>query len=116
MKLLYQQEAEKNLPLPIDYLLSPQGAYMLCYNVQRATDLEPQNYVRFMVYDLKESKVVYKSEILNGRVSWYSEANLEIFSRPGIMAVGQTLDDYIHIYNIITKQSRLKTEVLKSGN
>lgn len=113
VQLNYQREAESKLPPMVEYILSPEGGYMLCFTEQKGTATQPQNFIRFLVYDLGSSKTIYESSVGNGRIGWYSETQLEIFQRPGTMATGQTLDDYTRIVNIITQQTRLKSELEK---
>ena len=109
IKLDYQLEAEKRYALePVEYLISPQGNYMLCFSEKAGTALFPQSFTRYMVYNLAKGRVIYEGTVDNGSIQWADETHLEIYQRPGIMANGQTADDYTFLINILTREKKAK--------
>ncbi len=48
---------------------------------------------------------------MGGTVKWFDAQNLEIFKIPGMMAEGQTADNYTEILNVKTKNSIQKSEM-----
>ena len=80
--------------------LSPQNTYALCLKSEEGTPRNPGRKTEFLVLHLASDSIVYQQILEKGAVKWFSDEELEILRIPGIMAEGQTLDDYTITYNV----------------
>ncbi len=101
---------EKYTAKDVQYLPNTTNTYMLCISETKGTAQLPQNYLRYFVYDLKGDSVLHDGTLSNGTIEWYSATQIAIYKRPGIMAEGQTIDDYITLFDVQTKVSKLKSK------
>ncbi|MEO1052505.1 MAG: hypothetical protein AAFX87_17870 [Bacteroidota bacterium] len=90
---------------------SPQGSYILALNKSDGSTQYPQNHISYLVYSLKEHKIVYEDSMDNGHVSWHSDYQLAIEIVPGIEIQGSTRDDYISVLNLKTGEKVKKKDL-----
>ncbi len=108
-KTLAAEKYESNT----EFIESPDNHYVLCLHEEKGSPRYPQNNLSFFVYDLKTKDIVYESNLTNGKVSWYRKGKLAIQRTPGIMREDQTIDDYISIYDLVTKEKVSKSQLEK---
>jgi len=94
------------------YNFYPSGnkKYVLCTKEIEGTAINPANHIDFFVYDVEEEIIVLEKSVDNGKVKWFSDFQIEVLAIPGIMAQGQTLDDYTKVYNLESGAVKTKSE------
>ncbi|WP_299452196.1 hypothetical protein [uncultured Microscilla sp.] len=98
------------------YITSPGKSYVLCYKKEKGKNVKPtQKAVDFFVFEPQSNKTVYKNNLQNGYVKWFSDYQLEIFLVPGIMPANKSKDDFITIYNLKNNTS-IKKSTITGGN
>ncbi|MEQ8928138.1 MAG: hypothetical protein RLO81_20145 [Fulvivirga sp.] len=65
---------------------------------------------------LKDQSKVYEDSFESGYVKWYDTHRLEIFKTPGIIPPSKNKNDFIIIYDVVTKISKTLTEIEGSNN
>lgn len=86
--------------------------YVLCKH-QINEPGSPFKAWEFFVYDMNNGKISFDDTLDKGNVKWFSDTELEISKVPGIMADGQTMNDYAWIVNVVSGLKIKKTEYLK---
>lgn len=94
-----EEAAQKVLGDDITYQPNVTKTHMLC-----STSMVEDNVSRvvFIVYDLKEDKVIYQSTERIRKVSWQSENEVRADLMTG-MPVGEGTNNY-YVYNVETKK------------
>ncbi|MCP4459107.1 MAG: hypothetical protein GY816_13955 [Cytophagales bacterium] len=106
----YQQIAEQRLGSNIQYSPNGDRSMILCYKQQK--DQSNGGYgVSFFVFDNKLKKIIYEEVIDRGTVDWYSDNEVVLFYTPGTMRSDQSRDDFSYIYNLVSKEKRLKSKL-----
>ncbi|MDN5199940.1 hypothetical protein QQ008_01170 [Fulvivirgaceae bacterium BMA10] len=107
----YKSIAKSKLGDDAKFNLSPEESYVLCLKETKGSVNQPQNHIKFFVYDLNSKLVVYENAIDNATVKWHSDDQLEIYRIPGIMKEGTSADDYTKIYDVKTGKSVAKSQL-----
>ncbi|MCC5943897.1 MAG: SGNH/GDSL hydrolase family protein [Bernardetiaceae bacterium] len=98
----------------VDFESNRSGSRILCRVTQEGTTMQPQNFIRYAVYDKAKSEIIYQSELSNGEVKWRDDKHLEYYSMPGMPRLGETIEDRTFLINLDTKKvSPLKEKNIK---
>jgi hypothetical protein len=84
---------------------------VLCYSVIDINKLMGE-VTDYFVFSKKENLIIYKNKIINGHVSWYSNNELKVLERPGMIKKNTNLGNG-YIINIKTN---LKTKLNRGVN
>lgn len=105
---VYITVAREKLGDNVTFRYNDDRAYVLAQSEQpkSSNDLS----FRFIVFGIKQEKVVLEQDVESGFVKWLSNTEIEVFRTPGKMRNEQTRDDYTMVYNVMTGDSMPKTE------
>lgn len=87
------------------------NSMVLCYKKIESPKLGAPS-VAFFVYDNKSKSVIYEDKIDRGSVSWYDNTKLDLYYTPGIMREDQSRNDFIQVYDLITKEKVTKSTLV----
>ena len=67
----------------VEFVQNASGSAVLCVKRSKPTQLNPQQQVAFLVYDLKAKGVLFEDSIPNGSVGWNDEFSIIVSIVPG---------------------------------
>lgn len=104
----YVAVAKEKLGDKVKFDFNEDRSYVLC---QSQPSAKPNNTTfSFMVYSMKEEKIVMEQNISSGFVKWLSALEIEVFTTPGVMRNDQSRDDFTQVYDVVTGKSTPKTD------
>lgn len=114
-KVDYKTLATEKFGSKVQYAANEDNSLVLCFKVTKA----PNNGgagVNYFVWGNESNTLVYEEKVPLGSVSWYSATQLAIYKTPGLMKSDESQDDYTNIYDVLTKESILKSKLLLQKN
>lgn len=114
-KVSVKTMAIEKLGSNVDFKANEDNTMMLCFAVKESPTLAGPS-VTFFVWDEGTSTIIYEGKIDRGNVSWYSNTQLAMFFTPGIMRADQTRDHFTQIYDVITKEKVMKSDLVENSN
>lgn len=104
----YLTVAKEKLGDEVNFAFNKDRSYVLC---QTEPSPNPDNpSFRFLVFSMKDEKVVMEQSVRSGFVKWLSGMEIEIFSTPGFMRNDQSRDEFTQVYHVVTGNSIPKTD------
>ncbi len=79
----YQSIAVQEFGQGVEFIQNASGSAVLCVKRSKPTQLNPQQQVAFLVYDLKTKNVLFEDSIPNGSVRWNDEFSIVVTIVPG---------------------------------
>ena len=114
-KVDYKTLAVEKLGSKVQYAANEDNSLVLCFKITKT----PNNGgagVAYFVWGNESNTVVYEEKIPLGTVSWYSATQLAIYKTPGLIKSDESQDNYTNIYDVLTKESELKSKLLLQQN
>ncbi len=74
--------------------------YAICVKQVKITPSLPSPPLNFFIYDIKNEKILYQSNLANGRVAWKNNEQVEIETIPGIVTGFEPPDTFKDIYDV----------------
>lgn len=104
----YINVAKEKLGDNVKFDFNEDRSYVLCQSeiLPRAREKS----FRFLVYKMKDEKVVMEQNVSAGFVQWLSAMEIEVFTTPGVMRNDQSRDDFTQVYHVATGKSTPKTD------
>ncbi|MCE7996709.1 MAG: hypothetical protein HEP71_32415 [Roseivirga sp.] len=107
----YLAVAKEKLGDKVKFDFNEDRSYVLCQSEIPATSNSKS--FGFIVFDMKNEKVVLEQNVSSGFVQWLSNLEIEVFTTPGFMRNDQSRDDFTQVYHVISGKSTPKTDWTK---
>lgn len=104
----YLNVAREKLGDHVKFDFNEDRSYVLCQSeiLPRAREKS----FSFLVYSLKDEKVVMEQNVSAGFVQWLSAMEIEVFTTPGVMRNDQSRDDFTQVYDVTTGKATPKND------
>jgi hypothetical protein len=109
-KMTYQQVAEKKMGKNIDYRLNADKSCVLCEKIIAEPNLNPNQLVEFLVYNIEEEKIIYMEKIANVKISWHNNTQLLITKQKGYITNPTDTGKSSYIFDLKSKKSLTSTK------
>ena len=86
-KASYKKTAEEKYSDNINYMFSPDSAFVVCYKTEEKTTDNPTPQLKFFIYDLNNDKIVFEDNSRSDKIEWINNTQLRVLKRPGIITV-----------------------------
>jgi hypothetical protein len=106
----YKKLAYKSLNVePIQFIENSSGDYVLATYHKNESNVTNPGALKYVIINISQDTVVKEGVLPQGKITWISDYEVEIFSPPGIPKdQTETLEDYTTVYNVKTGKSSNK--------
>lgn len=104
----YITVAKEKLGDEVKFAFNKDRSYVLCQTEPADNPDNPS--FRFLVFSMKDEKVVLEQNVRSGFVQWLSDMEIEVFTTPGFMRNDQSRDEFTQVYDVTTGKSTPKTD------
>lgn len=89
------QMAEKRYGGSVEYLSNSNGTFVVCLSKQKLSPGNPNQPVRFMVFDVERGKSVFEDSLDNAEIRWLDDHQLEVDLIPEVADDGSRGTIYV---------------------
>jgi hypothetical protein len=88
----------------IEYIFNSPKTHVICLKRNKPSPQIPQNQISFFIYDLKNGEIIFEESSIDAEVRWKSEDQVEVRITPGIVSGEETAEDFIYVYDVISRK------------
>lgn len=116
-KAPYKKIAKEKYSDNINYMFSPDSAFVVSYKTEKQTTDNSTPQSKFFIYDLNNNKVVFEDDSRSDKIEWINNIQLRVLKRPGIITVDpkKNLKLLGYIYDL-KKNKKLPLTGTKNNN
>ncbi|TSA27076.1 MAG: hypothetical protein D4R68_06190 [Ignavibacteriales bacterium] len=93
------------------------NSFALVVEKAKVTSKNPNPFLRFFIYGLGESKIIFEDNVAGGLASWKNDAQIEVAITPGTVSTEEIGKLYGYVYNVISKiKTDRNSSTLKQNN
>lgn len=93
------------------------NSFALVVKEAKATSQNPNPFLRFFIYGLSESKIIFEDNVAGGLANWENDELIEVTITPGTVSTEEAGKLYGYIYNVISKtKTDRNSSTLKQNN
>ncbi len=86
-KAKYITTAEEKYTDNINYIFSPDSAFVVSYKTEAQTTDSRAAQLRFFIYDLNNEKIIFEDKSRTDKIEWINNTQVQVLKRPGIISV-----------------------------
>lgn len=98
----YQQIAYKKYGEDAECHLNPNQSFVLC--LKSDAQLNPNQLIKFFVYDIQQQEIIYEGKIANARISWHNNTQLLVLKQKGYITNPTDRGNWTYVFDLLTKK------------
>ena len=105
IKEQYQSIAVAKYQGNVQYLFNQNRSQVICFKFSKPTGLKPHPELDFFIYDLNKENILFEDSLMNARVSWINNSQVQVEFIPEIISEdeNQAKSGYIYDVNMMQK-------------
>jgi len=84
----------------VQYLFNESRSQVICLQSSKPTGLKPHPELDFFIYDISEESTLFEDSLINAKVSWINNSQVQVEFIPEIISEDGELSKLGYIYDV----------------
>jgi hypothetical protein len=103
----YQSIAITKYQSNIEYLFNDSQSHVVCLTLSKPRAMQPHPELKFFIFDINEDEILFEDSLLNAKVGWISDSQVEVEFIPEIISEDEEISKSGYVFDVNTMKKRL---------